>query len=234
MKRGYRIASAIGIVLAALIFAFAVGRPVKVLPRMAPAPPFELVDPWGQRVAAPREGSSITLYTFGALRDEQGMERVRDFYDRASRALADAGVKDEVEFVFITVDPDHDDPEALRQAVTSRTTSGGLPSQMTLLTGSWVAIRMVVGTGFGVYFEPPPAPGQEGFARLATPLPPPSYDPTVIVVDRDHLIRARYALDQFDTATLVRDIHLLVKEAEAQGATRWIYEGAHLFLCYPR
>ena len=48
MSKGLRIAGAIGVALAALIFAFAVGRPIKVLPRMAPAPPFELLDPWGK------------------------------------------------------------------------------------------------------------------------------------------------------------------------------------------
>ena len=45
------------------------------------------------------------------------------------------------------------------------------------------------------------------------------YDPAVIIVDDDHVIRARYGLDQLDTATLVRDINLLAKEAEAKGAT---------------
>ena len=49
MTRRFRIVGALLIGLAAAIFAFAVGRPVKVLPRVAPAPPFELVDPWGAR-----------------------------------------------------------------------------------------------------------------------------------------------------------------------------------------
>lgn len=234
MSKGLRIAGAIGIALAALIFAFAVGRPIKVLPRMAPAPPFELLDPWGKPVSAPREDAKITLYTFGALRDQEGMARIRAFYDEAHRALSDAGFADAVEFVFITVDPDHDDPEALRRAIASPPTVRSLPPQMMPLTGSWIAIRMVVGTGFGVYFQPPAVEAHQGAGQLAAALPPPKYDPTVIVVDRDHVIRARYALNQFDTGTLVRDVNLLVKEANAQGATRWIYEGAHLFLCYPR
>ena len=99
-----------------------------------------------------------------------------------------------------------------------------------MLTGSWVAIRLVVGTGFGVYYEAPQPAGDGAYE----PAGPPRYDPTVIIVDGDHVIRARYALEGFDTSTLVRDVNLLAKEAEAQGATRWIYEGAHLFLCYPR
>src|SRR5690606_20017999 len=230
MSKGLRIAGAIGIALAALIFAFAVGRPIKVLPRMAPAPPFELLGRWGKPVSAPREDAKITLYTFGALRDQEGMARIRAFYDEAHRALSDAGFADAVEFVFITVDPDHDSPEALRKMLASPAAVRGLPPQMTLLTGSWIAIRMVVGTGFGVYFQPPAVDDPQGAAQLAA-LPPPKYDPTVIVVDRDHVIRARYAVNQLDTGTLVRDIDLLVKEASAEGATRWIYEGAHLFLC---
>lgn len=221
MKGALRIGAGLLIAVAALIFAFAVGRPVQVLPRVAPAPPFELVDASGAPVMAPREGSPITLYLFGAVRDEAGMEQVKRFYHEASRALAAAGYSDGVAFSFITVDPDHDTPEVLRQAAERLVVPQGLP--LSFLTGSWVAIRMVVGTGFGVYFQP-----------SADPELPPAYDPAVIIVDENHVIRARYGLDQLDSRTLVRDINLLAKEAGAKGASRWIYEGAHLFLCYPR
>lgn len=227
LRPGHRILAGVLTALAAAVFLFAVGRPVKVLPRMAPAPPFELVDPWGEAVTAPVTGGPITLYTFGALRDAQGMAAIGRFYQEAKRALAEAGREDEVRFRFISVDPDHDTPEALRQALSGPWNEA--LSGMTLLTGSWVAIRLVVGTGFGVYFEPP-----QGVDDAAGAAGPPRYDPTVVVVDGDHVIRARYPLAGYDTATLLRDVHLLKKEAEAKGATRWIYEGAHLFLCYPR
>lgn len=228
MTRRFRVVGALLIGLALAIFAFAVGRPVKVLPRMAPAPPYDLVDPWGRTVVAPAEGSPITLYTFGALRDTEGLASIRHFIAEASQALNDAGRGDQVRFVFVTIDPDHDTPDALRQALTDAAWSQD--SEVTMLTGSWVAIRLVVGTGFGVYYEAP-QPAGDGAHE---PAGPPRYDPTVIIVDGDHVIRARYALEGFDTSTLVRDVNLLAKEAEAQGATRWIYEGAHLFLCYPR
>jgi len=221
MSRNARFGLGALIALAVLIFGFAVGRPVKVLPRMAPAPPFELLDASGTPVQAPKEGNPITFYLFGAARDEQEMQRIKRFYEEASRALAEAGYGDKVAFSFITVDPDHDTPETLRQATAALDLRQGPP--FTFLTGSWVAIRMVVGTGFGVYFEP---------ARDKAS--PPAHDRAVVVVDGNHVIRARYAFDQVDTKTLVRDVNLLLKEAEAKGATRWIYEGAHLFLCYPR
>ena len=91
------------------------------------------------------------------------MARIRAFYDRPTGLSSDAGFADAVEFVFITVDPDHDNPEALRRAIASPPTVRSLPPQMMPLTGSWIAIRMVVGTGFGVYFQPPAveaAPGR--------------------------------------------------------------------------
>lgn len=227
LRRGHRIAAGVFVALAAAVFVFAVGRPVKVLPRMAPAPPFELLDPWGETVTAPSQGGPIVLYTFGALRDPEGMAVIGRFYRQAKRALAEAGRQGDVSFRFITVDPDHDTPEVLRQALDGPFHDA--LSGMTLLTGSWVAVRLVVGTGFGVYYEAPAGAG----ASLQAPGPP-RYDPTVVIVDQDHVIRARYSLEGFDTATLLRDINLLKKEADAQGATRWIYEGAHLFLCYPR
>jgi len=221
MSRSARILGGALAGLAALVFAFAVGRPVQVLPRMAPAPPFELIDASGAPVQAPQKGSPITFYLFGAARDEQGMEEVRRFYDEASRALEEAGLAQRVAFSFITVDPDHDTPAVLKEVAAALPQRSHPP--FTLLTGSWVAIRMVVGTGFGVYFEP-------ASDRAAIP----RYERVVLIVDPNHVIRARYGLDRVDTKTLVRDVNLLVKEAEAKGATRWIYEGAHLFLCYPR
>lgn len=220
-RRKLRILVGVLLGLAALVFIFAVGRPVKVLPRMAPAPPFELFDASGAPVQAPRAGSPITFYLFGATRDEQGMQQVRRFYQEASEALGAAGFGEKVAFRLITVDPDHDTPDVLQQAAAALGPRQGAP--LTLLTGSWVAIRMVVGTGFGVYFSP-----------ASDRASPPAYDRAVVVVDGNHVIRARYGLEQVDTKTLVRDVNLLLKEADATGATRWIYEGAHLFLCYPR
>lgn len=227
MTKAQRILAGVLVVLAAGVAFFAIGRPVKVLPRMAPAPPFELLDPWGETVSAPAEDEAITFYTFGALRDAEGMAAIERFVSDAGRALAEAGHGERVRFRFISVDPDHDTPEALRQAI--HAAQGSPLSEVTMLTGSWVAIRLVVGTGFGVYYEPPQASDHP-----TETAGPPRYDPTIIVVDDDHVIRARYPLQSLDTATLVRDVNLLAKEAEAQGATRWIYEGAHLFLCYPR
>jgi len=47
-------------------------------------------------------------------------------------------------------------------------------------------------------------------------------------------VRARYGVRNLSKARLARDLGLLVKEAQAEGASRLIYETAHLFMCYPR
>jgi len=240
--RRLRIAGWLALIPAAAIFVFAVARPVQVLPRVAAAPPFELVDPWGTPLLAPAGADRIAIYTFGALRDAAGMDRVKQLYREAGAALTGAGFGDSVRFVYITVDPDHDSPEALRRAAeelaaeaagagTEGGSEGGRLPEFTFLTGSWVAVRMTVGAGFGVYYDA--GPGQ-GSGPGGSTSGPPAYDPVVIVVDKDHVIRARYALGQATPEVLVRDIRLLTKEASATGASRWVYEGAHLFLCYPR
>jgi len=228
MKR-LRTGGAIAFVLVAVaVFAFAVGRPIQVLPRVAAAPPFELMDPWGVPLLAPLESDRITLYTFGASRNEEGMAEVARVYREIGGALAEAGYGDDVRFVYITVDPDFDTPQVLRQAAEALD-ADGLP-EFTFLTGSWVAIRMAVGAGFGVYFEAAQDGGDAAGAQNA----PPAYDPVLIVVDADHTIRARYALGEATPQVLLRDMELLAKEASATGASRLVYEGAHLFLCYPR
>lgn len=228
--RWLRLGGVVLLVLAAAVVAFAVGRPIQVLPRMAPAPPYDLVDPWGRGVSAPREDAPIaTIYTFGAIRDGEGLAEVERVYREIADVLEREGYADDVAFAYITVDPDHDSPEVLQEAAKRLAASPGFPTT-TFLTGPWVAIRLVVGTGFGVFYQP--AASSESADPGA--LPPPLYDPVVIIVDGDHLIRARYALAEVKPETILRDVRLLTKEAMAEGATRWVYEGAHLFLCYPR
>lgn len=227
--RWLRLGGAAILLLAAAVVAFAVGRPVQVLPRMAPAPPYSLFDPWGESVTAPKEGAPITLYTFGAARDEGGLAAVERVYREVGQALAGEGYAGDVAFAFITVDPDHDTPEVLQRVAQRLAAPPGFPT-ITFLTGPWVAIRLTVGTGFGVYYQPAPSGGNPD--ALANG--PPYYEPVLVVVDGEHLIRARYPLSEVRPEAILRDVRLLQKEAMAEGATRWIYEGAHLFLCYPR
>src|SRR5690625_5151523 len=92
-----------------------------------------------------------------------------------------------------------------------------------MLTGSWVALRLAVGTGFGLYYEVP-SDGDGAFV----------YEPTVAIVDWNGVLRARYGPDEVDTQVLLLDMGLLSREIAAEGAEAWVYAGAHLFLCYPR
>lgn len=220
---------AVALVLAAGIIAFAVLQPVKVLPLGDPAPVFELVGIHGEIFRSHERGGRIVLYFLGVSRD----------HARTGPMLASmAGVAEElqargwlgsrVELAFITLDPEHDTPAELarlaREAALEPYTvnpSGQVPG-VSLVTGSPVALKLAVGTGFGVYYEPPAF--VDGTWRFV-------YEPAVIVVDGGGRIRARRPAS-FPVGALIRDIELLVNEADARGASRLLFAGAHLFLCY--
>jgi protein SCO1/2 len=56
-----------------------------------------------------------------------------------------------------------------------------------------------------------------------------------MLVDGSGIIRAEYRTATPDMAIIERDINLLLEEAEnIDGPSRYAYEAAHLFLCYPR
>ena len=190
MTRRFRVVGALLIGLALAIFAFAVGRPVKVLPRMAPAPPYDLVDPWGRTVVAPAEGSPITLYTFGALRDTEGMASIRHFIAEASRALNDAGPRRPSPICLCDHRPG---PRHARRAAASadrcRLEPGFRGDDAHRFLG-----RHPPGRRYRLWSLLRSAPtGRRRSVRTARARL--RYDPTVIIVDGDHVIRARYALE---------------------------------------
>src|SRR5690606_26623769 len=150
-------------------------------------------------------------------------EAARVFGAFARAAAAEPDVAPWVELVFVDLDGGRDDTAKL--AAIRRQFDGVQDIPLHVVTGSWVALRLAVGTGLGVYYEPP---------TEDNPHAPTVYEPTVIIVDGNGVMRARYALEEAQPAILMRDMRLLIDEAGAEGAARWVYAGAHLFLCYPR
>ena len=130
-------------------------------------------------------------------------------------------------FVTISVDPQRDTPERLRQAGEA----WGLPAgaaEWQLLTGDPARLRATIGGGFRVYFSEPKEPTAASPNRV-------TFDPRYVLVDHLGIMRADYRTGVLDPALLVRDVNLLVEEAaNSDGIARLGYEAAHLFLCYPR
>ena len=215
--------------LAAAIIAFAILQPVKVLPLGEPAPVFELMGPGGEPFRSHERDGRIVFYFLGMGRDRERTGPLLEAMAATAQALTDRGwLGRRVELAFITLDPEHDTPAELARLARERgldrfmSAAAGEGPGLSLLTGSPVAVKLAVGTGFGLYYAPPAL--VDGTPRFV-------YQPTVIAVDGGGRVRARRPGPPA-VATLVRDAELLVEEADARGASRLLFAGAHLFLCY--
>lgn len=223
MQAWWRVAGIAGAAVAAGLLYFALSRPVKVLPLMGAIPPFELTSHQGKVFRSHERGSRITLYTVAASRDEKRMVETSHLLHELQRALVERGWIDRVDVAFITVDPEFDDQERLRFAAERFAFPEG--PNVALLTGSSASVKLAVGNGLGIYYEPPV--NEPSGPRFV-------YDPMVVLVDSHGVTRARHSLQQVTPQRLITDIGLLQKEAAATGASRMVYAAAHLFLCYPR
>lgn len=211
------------LLLAGSVLFFALFQPVKVLPRLEPAPPFQLVDQTGQPVTHADLAGRITLYSFVPTRHRQATVTLHSLQQLAAAVEDDPSLRGQLRFVTISLDPEHDVPAVLAQFA-ART---NMPVEWRLLTGSWVAVKLTAGTGFGIYYARPP----EGGSALDEPV---QYEPGFRLVDTSGVIRARYSGHELPLERTLRDLSLLVREENSEGAGRLINEAAHLFLCFPR
>lgn len=210
------------------IVAFNIIRPITVLPRIAPSPGFAFIGSDGQLVTSEDQRGFLTLYSFTYLDCDtscpQSLESIAALRQSVIAALPpDTPLR----FVTISLDPERDTPERLRQAGEA----WGLPTgakEWQLLTGDPARLRATVGGGFRVYFSEPKEPTAESPGRV-------TFDPRYVLVDHLGIMRADYRTGALDPTILVRDVNLLVEEAaNSDGIARLGYEAAHLFLCYPR
>lgn len=214
--RNYRILYGLALLPIVAVLLFAVLRPIKVLPRIRLSPGYLLVDQNGERVSSEDMRAQITLYGFtstgcGSLctETETLMANVASQIDHSSDI--------HVELVMIGLDEEQDTPEALRAYAANRE----IESSRRLLTGDARQVKLVVGGGFSTFYEI----DSTGQLQL---------EPALMLVDGLGILRAEYR-GRLPSATLIlRDIDLLIQEARnSTGLTRYAYEAAHLFLCYP-
>lgn len=198
------------------VILFAVLRPLKVLPRIRISPGYLLVDQNGDRVSSEEMRGQITLYGFTSTECGppcEGAEGV--MADVAAQLDPQADIP--VELVTIAVDEEEQLPDALRAYARNK----GIEPSRRLLTGEAQQVKLVVGGGFSTFYE------KDSSGQL-------QIDPALMLVDGLGILRAEYRGPLPSTSEILRDINLLTQEARnSTGLTRYAYEAAHLFLCYP-
>jgi len=205
---------AIGILLAGLGY-FVIVQPVKVLPRLALAPGFGLVDQHGERVSSDDLRGAIVVFTFAPSNcgsDCAALHRTMVGLSAQLGEIDTGGVP--VRLVQIDLDTPAD-PSAL-QARPNRK----MPQDWSVLTGDSATVRQVVGSGFEVFFER----RADGTVR---------FDPAFVIVDGWGLTRARHRIGVPSAGVVADQLRLLGSEIRAStGVARFAYEAAHLFSCY--
>lgn len=202
------------------IYAFVFFEPVQVLPKLGPAPGYQLVDQDGQRFASEKLRGSLTLYSFG-YSDCTGLcgdavQRLRDVQSQ----MEQEGVGLPVRLVTVSIDGERDTPERLKQWATAL---GADPATWTFLTGDPQSIRRLVSAGYDTFYTR----ANDGTWSM---------DTRMVLVDGWGVIRAQYGTQTYlpSSERLVSDLKLVANEALAMdGPGRLAYDAAQLFGCYP-
>lgn len=204
--------------LVALALAFALFRPIQVVPRLGPAPTFRLTDQLGRPVTHLDLVGQIVVFDFIATQGDETASVMTDSMRRLRDELRQRGwLGKGVRLLTLTFDPERDTPEVLGAYALAQQAP---PDEWLFLTGEPDALREVIGGGFGVYYRK----SGNGFSHTSK----------FVLVDAQGLIRAEYRRPALPIGRLIRDVELLQREASATGVARYAYETAHLFLCYPR
>ncbi len=217
-KWSWLLYGAMGLLLAG-VWAFALFKPVQVLPRISLAPGLILTDQDGQRLSNEDLRGQVVLYNFTYTRCRppcvQTSSTMRAVQDRLQEADA-GGVP--ISLITISFDPEHDTPETLRAFANSL---GADRTRWRFGTGDATRLKYALGGGFSLYYTPNP----DGTF---------TFDPMFVLVDGWGIIRATYRTESPPVDILLRDLRLVAQEARnSTGAARYAYEAAHLFLCYP-
>jgi protein SCO1 len=200
--------------------AFAIFQPIQVLPRISLAPGYSFIDQDGNRFTNEDLRGSLVLYTFTHSRCAAPCVSTSTTLASLQPALAEIDTGDiPLQFVSISVDPDHDTPNVLRNYASSLGVDTG---HWHFVTGDATQLKNVTGAGFRTYY------GKNSQGNLTV-------DPVFALVDGWGVLRAVYRTATPDVEILKRDLRLVVQEIQnSTGVNRYAYEAAHLFLCYPK
>lgn len=199
--------------------AFAIFQPVQVLPRIALAPGFALMDQNRNILTSEDLRGTIILYTFTYTNCSVPCPQANESMQGVQAMLNDMDTGSiPVMLVTVFFDPVRDTPEAL--AAYARMV-GGDESVWRFVTGEAAQLKEIIGGTFNTYYR------QNDDGTF-------TFDPTFVLVDGWGIQRARYRTSTPDLEIVARDIRLLAEEAHnSKGITKYAYEAAHLFLCHP-
>ncbi len=205
-------------IMAAAIISFVVFQPILVLPRITLAPGFALTDQNGNQISNEDLRGQIVLYNFTYTNCEECAQTDEVMAQVQNRLDEVTAVDIPIKLVTISVDPEHDTPEVLTEYAQSL---GANPDQWVFATGSPAMLKSVIGGGFSLFYQQQ----EDGAFDL---------DPGFMLIDGNGIMRAEYRTAVPEIDIMLRDIGLLVEEAQnSNGAAKIGYEAAHLFLCYP-
>lgn len=218
--------------------AFVIFQPVKVVPRLYTGPEYALEDQRGQPVSDRTLAGEVVLYGFGYGADHGGVlaRTVTDF-KQVEQALAAGGGSQPIRLALVMFDAERDTaPARLAFAETNDLGAGWL-----VLGGEHDAMKRMIGQGFSIYYEALPlnelaASDETLAARLDGQPDPADYGylqaERYILVDENNIVRAEYRAP-LEVEIVLRDLALMERERNTNGAGRLVNEAAHLFLCYP-
>jgi protein SCO1/2 len=202
------------------ILAFAILKPVKVLPRIRQAPGFILADQDGQRLTSEDLRGKVVVYNFLYTGCGEACDAMNATMQDVQHRLGEVDLDGlPVQFVTISFDPSNDTPEALKTYADSL---GADPARWRFVTGDAARVKQVIGTGFEAFYKPA---DQGGF----------QFDPKFVLVDGLGIIRSeyKYQVETPDADRILRHLGVLAEEVrKATGVNKLVYEAAHLFLCY--
>ena len=221
-----RLLYAMGAVLVIAVLSFNIFQPIKVLPRLSLAPGFVFTNQEGISKTSEDFRGKLTIYNFTYSNCAVGCPQTLPQMQSLKNELIKLSGQDaKFALVTISLDPEHDTPEAMKKMAAPFLTGASDGISWDFLTGDATRTRYVVGGGFSIYYQS--LNGQTGTPSI-------KFEHRYELVDGWGIIRAEYHGVELDMARVLRDIGYLQAEIRnSQGVVRYAYEAAHLFRCYP-
>lgn len=237
MERKHYVWAVVALFPVLLVLLFATFRPILVLPRIKLAPGFAFTDQRGERLTNEDLRGKIVLYTFTYTHCEHDCPQDLTLVPAIQDRIAQLEVDIPVEFVTMAFDTGRDTPEQLAAYAAEVEAD---PAQWHIVTGEPKQLKQVIGNGFTTYYAPRVGKTAPRIGNTAPRVGEQEdggfdLDPAFILVDGWGIMRAEYRTAEPEVDLIMRDIDLIATEARnSKGATRYAYEAAHLFVCYPR